>query len=63
MSNASTKDDIIAQISKLPPEMQGRVLDYAKSLVSRGREGRSLLRFEGIISPDDLQLMSKAIED
>jgi hypothetical protein len=29
----------------------------------QGIEGKSLLRFEGTISVDDLQLMSKAIED
>jgi hypothetical protein len=63
MTNTFIKDNIIAQIDRLPYDLQLRVLDFAKTLVPKGVEGKSLLRFEGTISVDDLQLMSKAIED
>ncbi len=45
------------------PDLQHRVLDFAKSLVPKGVEGKSLLRFEGFIPADDLERISKAIEE
>ena len=63
MTTQSVKDNLIAQIDKLPHDLQVRVLDIIKALTSKGVEGKSLLRFEGSISKDDLQLMSKAIEE
>lgn len=56
MKIASIKEDLVAQIDKLPYELQLRVLD----LSLRGKR-RNLLRFEGPIPTDDLQLMSEAI--
>lgn len=61
--DTSIKDNLIAQVKNLPPDLQRRVLDFAKSLRPKGVEGKSLLRFEGAIPADDLQLMSKAIEE
>lgn len=63
MTNTSIKDNLIAQIDKLPYELQLRVLDFAKALVPKGVEGKRLLIFEGAIPADDLQRMSKAIEE
>jgi hypothetical protein len=63
MTTASIKDNLIAQLDKLPYDLQLRVLDFVKALIPRGVEGKSLLRFEGAIPADDLQLMSKAIEE
>ena len=63
MTTQSLKDSLITQIDKLPHDLQVRVLDIIKALTPKGVEGKSLLRFEGSISPDDLQLMSKAIEE
>jgi hypothetical protein len=63
MVTVSIKDNLIAQIDKLPHELQLRVLDFVKTLSPTGVEGKALLRFEGSISDDDLQLMSKAIEE
>ncbi|MBM4128544.1 MAG: DUF2281 domain-containing protein [Nitrospira sp.] len=63
MTTASIKDNLIAQIDKLPYDLQLRVLDFVKALIPKGVEGKSLLRFEGAIPADDLQLMSKAIEE
>ncbi len=39
------------------------MLDFVKSLIPTGVKGKNLLRFEGAIPADDLQLMSKAIEE
>lgn len=61
--DTSIKDNLIAQVENLPSDLQRCVLDFAKSLLPKGVEGKSLLRFEGAIPADDLQLMSKAIEE
>ena len=63
MTTQSVKDNLITQIDKLPHDLQVRLFDIIKALTSKGVEGKSLLRFEGSISKDDLQLMSKAIEE
>jgi len=63
MTDTSIKENLIAQMDKLPYDLQVHVLDFAKALVPKGVEGKSLLRFEKAIPSDDLQLMSKAIEE
>ncbi len=63
MTTESIRDNLINQIDKLPHDLQLRVLDFVKALTPKGVEGKSLLRFEGAIPSDDLQLMSKAIEE
>lgn len=63
MTNILLKDTLIAQIDKLPYELQVRMLDFTKSLVFKGVKGEDLLRFEGAIPTDELELMSKAIEE
>lgn len=63
MTTQSVKDNLITQIDKLPHDLQVRVLDIIKALTPKGVEGKSLLRFEGSISADDLQQMSRAIEE
>jgi len=57
------KEDLKAQIEKLPAELQSRLLEFIKTLVPRGIEGKNLLRFEGAIPPRELELMSRAIEE
>jgi hypothetical protein len=63
MTTASIKNDLLAQLDKLPYNLQLRVLDFVKSLIPKGVEGKSLLQFEGAISADELQLMAKAIDE
>ncbi|MBI3814021.1 MAG: hypothetical protein HY279_06100 [Nitrospinae bacterium] len=63
MTTTFIKDDIIAQVDKLPYDLQLRVLDFAKTIMPKGVKGKSLLRFERAIPSDDLELMSKAIEE
>jgi hypothetical protein len=63
MKTASIKNDLVAHVEKLPPELQLRVLDYAKALMPKGVKGKKILRFGGAISSSDLKLMTKAIEN
>jgi hypothetical protein len=63
MTSASVKDNLIAQMDKLPYELQLRVLEFVKTLTPKGVAGKSLLRFEGAISDDDLLLMTQAINE
>lgn len=63
MTATFIKDNLIAQIDKLPYDLQLRVLDFVKTLIPKGVAGKDLLQFEGAIPADDLELMSKAIEE
>ena len=62
MTDAAIKETLIAQLDKLPYALQLRVLDFAKAIIPKGVEGKSLFRFEGAIADDDLKLMSKTIK-
>jgi hypothetical protein len=58
-------DEVVEQLKVMPQPLQRQVLEFVRSLVKtevRGTAGQQLLRFAGSILPDDLQLMSKAIE-
>lgn len=63
MTITPIKDDLLAQLDKLPYDLQLRVLDFVKALIPKGVKGESLLRYKGAIPADDLKLMSKAIEE
>ena len=63
MKDTFIKENIVAQIEKLPYELQLRVFEFLKTLLPKGVEGKTLLKFEGIIDTADLQLMSEAIEE
>ena len=63
--NISIIDEVIEQLRAMPQDLQGRVLEFARTLVQsqvRGTPGQELLHFAGSIPPDDLQLMREAIE-
>ena len=58
-------DKVVEQLRVLPQEMQWRVLEFTRTLAVStppGVAGRQLLSFAGSIVPDDLRLMSEAIE-
>ncbi|MCE8429104.1 MAG: hypothetical protein J5U19_12035 [Candidatus Methanoperedens sp.] len=67
MTEISTiKHDIIRQLDHLPLDFQRQVLDFAQALVKsypKGVPGKDLLRFSGIMEPEDIQDMDKAIEE
>jgi hypothetical protein len=63
MVSQSIQKEIINQLDKLPIEQQIQVLDFARTLAKPiGRPGKDLLDFAGGINPDDLSLMTQAIE-
>jgi hypothetical protein len=58
------KDQIFEQMDRLTDPQQRKVLDFARALGQPlGRPGKDLLRFAGTISGDDLDAMSRALED
>jgi hypothetical protein len=66
MKTSSPRREILEQISKLDPEQQRKVLDFARALeliTPHGVPGKQILHFAGAIKLDDLDLMSKAIEE
>lgn len=63
--NTHLIDKVIEQLKNLPDELQWRVLEFTRALgvsAPPGVPGAQLLRFAGTIPPNDLQLMSRAIE-
>ncbi len=58
-------EKVIEQLKALPQELQRRVLEFTRALAGstpRGVPGKQLLRFAGSIPPDDISLISEAIE-
>ena len=63
--NTPIIDKVVEQLKDLPQELQWRVLEFTRTLAistPKGVPGQQLLRFSGIISPDDAQMMREAIE-
>jgi hypothetical protein len=62
----SIKEEIIEQLDKLPVGLQKRVLDFTQALIlsmPRGLSGKDLIKFVGIISPEDAKAIEEAIEE
>jgi hypothetical protein len=58
------KEQTVLQLAGLSEDQQLRVLDFARSLAAPDRvASRDLLRFAGAIEEEDLQTMSRAIEE
>ncbi|WP_017306855.1 hypothetical protein [Spirulina subsalsa] len=63
--NISIIEQVVEQLKVMPQDLQGQVLEFARSLAkakTQGTPGQELLRFAGCIPTDDLQLMREAIE-
>ncbi len=57
--------EIRESLNQLPLELQRKVLEFARSLVSaqvHGAPGKNLLRFAGAINKEDLETMKEAVE-
>jgi hypothetical protein len=66
MMSPTLETEIREQLSQLPLEQQRQVLEFARALVTarvRGMSGQTLLRFAGLVEPDDIALMKQAIEE
>lgn len=61
---ASVERELIERLHQLDDEQQAQVLEFARSLGRpRGVPAESLLRFAGSIPLDDLEKMSRVIEE
>ncbi|MBI3989947.1 MAG: hypothetical protein HY347_10070 [candidate division NC10 bacterium] len=66
MALPSIKHDLLEELNRLKEEDQRRVLDFARALARKtpkGTPGKALLRHAGSIPPEELDRMSKAIEE
>jgi hypothetical protein len=66
MSDLSYADEILDEVSRLSPEKQKRVLDFARGLTRpKGISGKEAIRIarEINISSEDLAEMEQAIEE
>ena len=60
------KQEVLKELDRLSPELQRQVLDFARTLgpfASEGVPGKELLRFAGILTPEEAELMELAIEE
>lgn len=65
MIDVNLKKELLAQVDRLPSELQRRVVDYAARLArsgSIGTPGSGLLRFVGTIAAEDAKAMMDAVE-
>lgn len=63
--DVSILDEVVEQLRGMPQSLQKQVLEFAKNLTNstvQGVPGSQLLRFAGMIPPDDIALMREAIE-
>jgi hypothetical protein len=60
------RDEIVARVDQLPPEMQQQVLRFVASLstsLPRGESGTVLTSFAGLLDPQSAREMVEAIEE
>ena len=66
MVDASVQNELLKQMERLPTAMQRLVLDFARSLAEptpQGTPGHKLLRFAGIMTPEEGKEFLQAIEE
>jgi hypothetical protein len=66
MSATPIKQEIVEELDKLTPELQLQVLTFVRKLrlsSAEGVPGKELLRFAGILTPEEAELMERAIEE
>ena len=63
--NSKLPEELLQQMSRLPEEVQRRVLAFVRGLtpVAGGVVGKNLLMLSGVIGQSYLQAMTKAIEE
>ncbi|HHV77471.1 MAG TPA: hypothetical protein GXX39_08890 [Syntrophothermus lipocalidus] len=66
MNTVQLTEELLRELTRLSPEMQQLVLDFARRLASfpqEGVSGNDLIRFAGILSPDEAGEIERAIEE
>jgi hypothetical protein len=64
MIDVNLKRELLAQVERLPSELQRRVVDFATGLAQsslKGTPGKELLRFAGTIAAEDAKTMMDAV--
>jgi hypothetical protein len=63
--NTAVIDKVVEQLKALPNDLQWRVYEYTRTLAafSRGVSSLRLLRFAGLFSVSETELMRKTIEE
>jgi hypothetical protein len=65
MMDPTLQKELQEQLSRLEPGQQQRVVDFARSLATKGMRGvpgKTLIRFGGVIDRDELTLIERAVE-
>ena len=65
MMNPALEKELRTYLDRLEAAQQQRVLDFARALASKkvpSVSGKALVRFAGVIEPDDLAIIGKAVE-
>lgn len=65
MATSRIKRELLDELERLPDEDQRRVLEFVRTLSRETpgpKPGRTLLRHQGSIPPDDLDRIADAIE-
>jgi hypothetical protein len=66
MIDAAIQSELLREVEQLPPTLQRKVVDFARSLGQsryRGTPSRQLLEFAGILSPEEAKATMAAIEE
>ena len=66
MIDAAIQTELLKEVEQLRPLLQRKVIDYAHSLTKarpRGTPGKELLKFAGILTPEEGKAMMDAIEE
>jgi hypothetical protein len=65
MHDTALRDELLKHLEHLSPELQRQVLELSKAMArsaSRGVPGKQLLRFSGIMSPEDARAIAELVE-
>ncbi len=66
MSTPAVTKTILEQVQELPEDLQYQVLSFIQSLKTtppKGVPGEDILKFAGMIPPEELDAIEKAIEE
>ena len=66
MAENATIQQIIKQLSSLPPDLQKKIYDFTVELSHsrpKGTPGKDWRKFAGTIESDDIEVMKQAIEE
>jgi len=66
MYDAALREELLRHLDHLPPELQRQVLELSRAMArftSRGIPGKQMLRFSGVLNPEDARAIAKSIEN